>query len=177
MSCPASCRARVNSNVRHQQDHHPARRESVTTRPIEQEDYAAWRPLWDGYNEFYGRKGDSSLSEEITSKTWSRFFDETEPVWALVAEENGSVVGLVHYLFHRSTTRLNDVCYLQDLFTVSSQRGKGIGRALIQSVYEAARAAGCTRVYWQTQDSNSAGRALYDKVAVHSGFIVYAHEL
>ncbi|EHR70726.1 acetyltransferase [Burkholderiales bacterium JOSHI_001] len=176
-SCPASCRPRLTSNVRHQQNHNPAMRQSVTTRPIKQEDYAAWRPLWDGYNEFYGRKGDSALPEEITSKTWSRFFDEAEPVCALVAEENGSAVGLVHYLFHRSTTRLNDVCYLQDLFTVSSQRGKGIGRALIQSVYEAARAAGCTRVYWQTQASNSAGRALYDKVAVHSGFIVYAHEL
>jgi GNAT superfamily N-acetyltransferase len=86
-------------------------------------------------------------------------------------------VGLVHFLFHRSTTRLHDVCYLQDLFTVERLRGQGIGRKLILAVYEAAREAGCSRVYWQTHTSNAQGRALYDKVGEHKGFIVYAHEL
>lgn len=79
--------------------------------------------------------------------------------------------------FHRSTTRLHGVCYLQDLFTAPGHRGQGIGRQLIQAVYAAALAAGSTRVYWQTQAGNAAGRALYDKVARHDGFIVYTHEL
>ena len=109
--------------------------------------------------------------------TWERFFDAAEPVHALVAEGEGRVVGLVHYLYHRSTTRLHDVCYLQDLFTEPRQRGLGIGRRLIQAVYDAARAAGCSRVYWQTQVTNQTARALYDKVAEHRGFIVYSHEL
>ena len=98
-------------------------------------------------------------------------------MYALVAEEEGKVVALVHYLYHRSTTRLDDVCYLQDLFTAPALRGLGIGRRLIQAVYDAARAAGCSRVYWQTQVTNQVGRALYDKVAEHRGFIVYSHEL
>ena len=148
-----------------------------TIRPIHQADYATWRPLWDGYNAFYGRSGTTALAEEITQATWARFFDPTEPVHAIVAEEAGQVVGLTHYLFHRSTTRLNDVCYLQDLFTLPSHRGRGVGRHLIEAVYLAARTAGSSRVYWQTQVTNAAGRALYDKVASHSGFIVYAHEL
>jgi ribosomal protein S18 acetylase RimI-like enzyme len=84
---------------------------------------------------------------------------------------------LVHYLFHRSTSRLQDVCYLQDLFVLPSHRGRRIGQDLIEAVYAAAAAAGCTRVYWQTQVSNTAGRALYDRVAQHAGFIVYSHEL
>jgi GNAT superfamily N-acetyltransferase len=96
------------------------------------------------------------------------------PLWD---DYNRFVVGIAHYLFHRSTTRLNDVCYLQDLFTAEQLRGRGIGRRLIHAVYEIARAAGSGRVYWQTQATNEAGRMLYDKVANHQGFIVYAHEL
>ncbi len=89
----------------------------------------------------------------------------------------GRIVGLVHYLFHRSTTRLRDVCYLQDLFTVEQLRGRGIGRRLILAVYQAGREMGCSRVYRHTQTFNTKGRALYDKVAEHKDFIVYAHEL
>lgn len=148
-----------------------------TIRPVRRDDYVAWRPLWDGYNAFYGRSGATALPEDITRTTWERFFDTAEPVHALVAEEEGAVVGLVHYLYHRSTTRLRDVCYLQDLFTAPSLRGLGIGRRLIQAVYAAAREAGCSRVYWQTHVTNQQGRVLYDKVAQHHGFIVYSHDL
>ena len=150
---------------------------SPLVRPIQRADYAGWRPLWDGYNAFYGRIGETALPEATTAATWERFFNPGEPVRAWVAQHQDQVVGLAHHLFHRSTTRLHDVCYLQDLFTVEHLRGKGIGRALILAVYEAARQAGCSRVYWQTQASNVKGRALYDKVAEHKGFIVYAHEL
>lgn len=146
-------------------------------RPVAVSDFARWKVLWDGYNAFYGRSGDTSLPESITQSTWQRFFVASEPVFARVAELDGKVVGLVHYLFHRSTTRLTDVCYLQDLFTDELHRGRGIGRQLILSVYEAARAHGSTRVYWQTQSSNTAGRLLYDQVAAHNGFIVYSHEI
>jgi GNAT superfamily N-acetyltransferase len=148
----------------------------ILVRPVARADYANWRPLWDGYNRFYGRHGPNALSEDVTAATWERFFSPEEPVHALVADD-GALVGMAHYLFHRSTTRLNDVCYLQDLFTAEKLRGRGIGRRLIQAVYAAARAAGSSRVYWHTRASNAPGRALYDKVAEHQGFIVYTHEL
>ena len=149
----------------------------LVVRPIRREDHAAWRPLWDGYNAFYGRSGETALDERITARTWERFFDAAEPVHAFVAEVDGRVVGLVHYLFHRSTTRLTDVCYLQDLFTDPALRGRGVGRALIEAVAAAAREAGSSRLYWQTHTTNAAGRALYDRVAEHRGFIVYSREL
>jgi GNAT superfamily N-acetyltransferase len=151
--------------------------ERFIIRPICRADYDGWRPLWDGYNAFYGRSGATALPEEITQITWERFFTSSEPVHAFIAEESGCIVGLTHFLFHRSTTRLYDVCYLQDLFTISHLRGLGIGRRLIEAVYDAARTAGSSRVYWLTQTSNQAGRALYDKVAKHTGVIVYTHEL
>ena len=151
--------------------------DQLIIRPLDPQDLAGWRPLWDGYNAFYGRSGPTALPESIMQVTWHRFFDPAEPVHALVAESAGRIVGLAHYIFHRSTTRLHDVCYLQDLFTAPDRRGLGVGRQLIEAVYDKARAAGSSRVYWQTHADNAAGRALYDKVARHLGFIVYTHEL
>src|SRR5467141_4762824 len=100
-------------------------------RSVASRDFAQWEKLWEGYNSFYGRKGVTALPDEITRMTWSRFFDAYEPIHALVAEKDGQLLGLVHYIFHRSTIMINPVCYLQDLFTAESARGRGIGRALI----------------------------------------------
>lgn len=150
---------------------------TLLIRPPVHGDYAAWKPLWDGYNAFYEREGPTALPDAITQATWQRFFDAYEPMHALVAERDGQLVGLTHYLFHRSTTRLEPTCYLQDLFTRASERGRGVGRQLIEGVYQHAQRAGVHRVYWQTHVTNTAGRTLYDKVAEHSGFIVYAKML
>jgi GNAT superfamily N-acetyltransferase len=151
--------------------------QSLRVRPVVQGDHTAWRPLWDGYNAFYGRHGATALAEHVTQTTWQRFLDPGEPMFALVAEDEGQLVGLAHCVFHRSMTRVEPVCYLSDLFTLESRRGRGIGRLLIEAVYEEAKSAGASRVYWQTHESNAAGRLLYDKVAKHLGFIVYIKEL
>jgi GNAT superfamily N-acetyltransferase len=145
----------------------------VSIRPIARQDYDQWLPLWDGYNAFYDRSGVTALAPEITATTWARFFDTTEPVHGLVADYNGQLLGLTHYLFHRSTTAIGLNCYLQHLFTNAAARGKGIGTALVEGVYEKARLAGSPRVYWQTHATNATARRLYDKVADNSGFIVY----
>lgn len=150
---------------------------SPIVRELREDDRDEWRTLWDGYNAFYGRHGATALPEEITRTTWSRFFDPSEPVHALVAEQDGKIVGLTHFLFHRSTTAIGLNCYLQDLFTVPDARGTGVGRALIEAVYERAKAAGSPRVYWQTHETNATARKLYDKVAEYSGFLVYRHLL
>jgi GNAT superfamily N-acetyltransferase len=146
---------------------------ALIVRPIARQDYDAWLPLWDGYNRFYGRFGPTALPAEITRMTWARFFDAYEPVHGLVAESEGKLVGLVHYLFHRSTTMIEPTCYLQDLFTDETARGRGVGRALIEAVYQRAKAAGGTRVYWLTHETNATARKLYDQVAESTGFIVY----
>ena len=145
----------------------------LSIRPISRQDYARWLPLWDGYNAFYGRSGATALAPEITAMTWQRFFDGYEPVHALVADSDGELLGLTHYLFHRSTTAIEPSCYLQDLFTNTAARGKGVGRALIEGVYVEAKRAGASRVYWQTHETNHTAMRLYDKVAEKSGFVVY----
>ena len=142
-------------------------------RAVTKADFSSWLPLWKGYNAFYGRTGPTALPTEITQSTWARFFDAYEPMHALVAESDGKVVGLAHYLFHRSTTQLEPSCYLQDLYTHESARGAGVGRALIDAVYRCATDAGSPRVYWHTHETNATAMQLYDKVAEKSGFVVY----
>jgi GNAT superfamily N-acetyltransferase len=145
----------------------------MIVRAIARQDRAQWAPLWAGYNTFYER----TIPAPITDTTWGRFFDAYEPVNALVAEESGKLIGLVHYIFHRNTTMISPTCYLQDLFTAKEARGKGVGRALIEAVYAKAKEAGCPRVYWQTQETNKTAQFLYDKVSKKSGFIVYRTDL
>ena len=145
----------------------------VEIRPVSRSDYEAWLHLWDGYNAFYERVGPTALAPEVTRTTWERFFDAYEPMHALVAEVDDRLAGLVHYLFHRNTIMLGPACYLQDLFTDPGARGNGIGKARIHAVYDQAKAAGSTGVYWHTHETNETAMKLYDTVADRTGFIMY----
>ncbi len=132
-------------------------------------DRAAWEPLWAGYLAFYK----AAVPAETTALTWQRLHDPAEPMHGLGAFDEGQLVGIVHYLFHRSTWTPGPYCYLQDLFTIEEARGKGAGRTLIEAVCERARAAGASRVYWLTHETNTQARLLYDRVAERPGFIQY----
>ena len=151
--------------------------QAVEIRPVRRDDFAAWKELWDGYNAFYGRSGSTALPPDVTQTTWARFFDEYEPMHALIAESCDKMLGLAHFLYHRSTIQVAPTCYLQDLFTTEASRGQGIGGALIHAVYERAKVAGSPRVYWQTHETNTLAMRLYDKVAEKSGFVVYRRTL
>lgn len=150
---------------------------TFTVRPLAPADYDQWLPLWDGYNAFYGRSGTTGLPLDVTRATWSRFFSPDEPMHALVAEADGQLLGLVHFLYHRSTISIPLICYLQDLFTAEAARGRGVATALIRAVYDEAGRAGASRVYWHTHETNHTARRVYDQVAENSGFIVYRHML
>ncbi|MCO1656777.1 GNAT family N-acetyltransferase [Pseudonocardia sp. S2-4] len=149
----------------------------MAVRPVERGDFDRWLPLWDGYNAFYGRSGPTALPREVTDVTWARFSAADEPVYALVAEADGELVGFTHFLLHRSTTAIAPSCYLQDLFTAPAARGRGAGRALISAVADRARTAGAARLYWHTHETNRTARRLYDEVAELTGFVVYSHPL
>ena len=130
---------------------------------------AIWEELWTGYLDFYNTK----ISQETKSVTWARLHDPNEPMYLLAASLAGRVVGIVHYLYHRSCWTIGDYCYLQDLFVAEGARKLGLGRALIEAVYNEARKAGASRVYWNTHETNATARALYDTLADRPGFIQY----
>jgi len=152
-------------------------RDNIQLREAIREDFDQWSRLWVGYNEFYGRVGANALPSEITDTTWARFFDPNEPMYALVAVAGGELVGFANYLFHRSTTSIAPICYLQDLFTAEAARGQGVASALIDRVADHAGREDCPRVYWQTHESNDTARRLYEKIAERSDFIIYRMKL
>lgn len=140
----------------------------ITIGPLEPEDRETWEDLFRAYIAFYERVS----PQEVYDRAW-REFREGERMHALGARVDGHLVGITHFLVHPNTSALTDVCYLQDLFTAPEARGKGVARALIDAVADWARTRHCDRVYWQTQESNTTARRLYDQVAVNRGFIVY----
>lgn len=141
----------------------------VEIRPLEKDQYGEWYPLWQGYLTFY----ETSLPDEIAENNWTRFFDDNEPVGAFGAFKDGKLVGFVHYIFHRTNWSLTNKCYLQDLFADPSVRGEGVGRKLIEAVYDLARDKKCGQVYWMTQNHNNTARQLYDRIGDDPGFMVY----
>ena len=142
---------------------------ALTLRGVQAADYEGWVQLWHGYQQFYG----VAIPTQTTSVTWQRLLDPAEPMFGALAITEGRSVGLVHYIIHRSCWTIGDYCYLQDLFVSGDCRGKGVGRSLIEYVYEAAKAASCSRVYWLTHETNSDAMLLYERIAERSGFLQY----
>lgn len=128
-----------------------------------------WLPLWKGYQRFY----EVDIDDQTTAHTWARLMDPAEPMFVLGAMQDDVLVGIVHFIFHRSTWTTGDYCYLQDLFTAPESRGSGVGRALIAAVCERATAQGASRVHWLTREDNATAIALYEKVALRTGFIQF----
>ena len=142
----------------------------TTLSSLTADDHDDWLSLWWGYLEFY----EAELTTAQTELTFARLIDPADAVCGAIARDHaGRGVGLVHWLTHPSTWSVGPYCYLEDLFTDPGHRGGGVGRALIEATAAAARRAGSDKLYWQTHRSNTAGRALYDKLAEDLGFIVY----
>jgi GNAT superfamily N-acetyltransferase len=143
---------------------------SVMIRPLAAADQAGWRKLWTDYLAFY----ETTLSEAIFETHFGRLLGtDPQDYSCLVAEKDGDLVGLAHYLFHRHGWRIENVCYLQDLYVDPTVRGQGVGRKLIAAVYGAADAAGVAQVYWMTNAANTTARQLYDRIGHLTPFLKY----
>lgn len=143
---------------------------ALIVRSLRPDDRAEWHRLWTGYLAYY----ETTVTTEIYDSTFARLLgDDAQDFTAIVASIDGQLVGLTHFLFHRHAWKVENVCYLQDLYAAPEYRGTGIGRALIEAVYSAADKQGAPNVYWLTQDFNAAGRRLYDRVGKLTPFIKY----
>jgi GNAT superfamily N-acetyltransferase len=141
----------------------------MIVRPLAAADRVRWQPLWQGYLAFY--KAD--VAPEVSDVTFARLTGTREPMGGFIATDGDAAVGIVHWLTHRSCWTIADYCYLQDLFVAPGRRSGGIGRKLIEAVYDKARALGCSRVYWHTHETNAVAMKLYDGVADRPGFVQY----
>ena len=146
---------------------------TISVRPLKAEDKSRWLELWNGYLTFY----ETSLSNEQTELTWKRLMDSNYGVFGLIAEKDGAMVGITHFMFRPSTWAPKDYCYLEDLFVDPTVRGSGAGRALINRVIELAKEHGAGRVYWTTKENNAQARILYDSFIKVSEFVQYRFPL
>jgi GNAT superfamily N-acetyltransferase len=141
----------------------------LTIRPVSEEDWGGWKPLWDGYLDFYREQ----LDEKTSRFTFDRLCERQDGLFGFVADSEGVVMGLVNALVHPSTWTTGCYCYLEDLFVARGSRGSQIARELIEAVSAEATARGADHVYWHTQQFNGAARSLYDQVARLTSFVVY----
>ncbi|OLP61081.1 GNAT family N-acetyltransferase [Xaviernesmea oryzae] len=141
----------------------------IEIRPLADEDFQSWLPLWKGYQTFYKVE----IAEAVTRQTWQRLNDPDEPMGGALALVGGLAAGLVHFIMHRSCWTTGDYCYPQDLFVDPAFRKQGLGIKLIEHVFEVAERAACSRVYWLTQSSNATAMELYDKLAQRTDFVQY----
>lgn len=141
-----------------------------TVRGLKKTDWLDWQKLWKGYQAFY--EVDLSKNEK---ETFDRLFSNNpDGPFALVFEDkNGKLIGLAQYLFHMTTWSNKKRLYLNDLYTAPEARGQGVGRALIEALYQIGEEKDAGQIYWLTQDFNKDGRRLYDKVATKTPFIKY----
>ncbi|VVN75531.1 GNAT family N-acetyltransferase [Pseudomonas fluorescens] len=141
----------------------------IEIRRVTADDYAAWLPLWQAYLRFYN----TELADAVTQNTWQRFLDPSEPTHAALAWDGDKAVGMVHFIYHRSNWSIENSCYLQDLLVVPQMRGTGVGRQLIEFVYDTARKDGCAKVHWLTHETNATAIQLYERIAERPGFIQF----
>ncbi|MGP2502526.1 GNAT family N-acetyltransferase [Pantoea ananatis] len=140
-------------------------------RTLKDDDIQEWKRLWNSYLRFY----QTTQNDRTSDITFSRLLSNEHPMYCMIAEQDGMPVGIVHFIMHRSTWTVGDYCYLQDLYVAETSRGNGLGKALIQAVYEKARNAGCSRVYWTTHENNVRARKVYDHLASKTDFVQYRH--
>lgn len=141
-------------------------------RALSDVDREGWLNLWAQYQAFYEAK----IPAHATDISWERFADPSEPMQAIGAFRAGKLLGFAHLIFHRSSWSESDYCYLQDLFTRSDHRGKGVGRALLEAAAAIAWRNKASRFYWLTHESNARAIQLYDQVGARTGFVQYRAE-
>jgi GNAT superfamily N-acetyltransferase len=141
--------------------------------PLSKADYDAWLKLWQNYLTFY----ETRLPPSTTEKTWRNLLDDDMPIYGFGAWQDEMLVGITHVVLHPNTWNTTECCYLEDLYVSEAVRGKGVGRALIEQVYEFAHGKNCNRVYWTTQEDNATARNLYDSIAIKTDMVQYRKDL
>ncbi|WP_198331279.1 GNAT family N-acetyltransferase [Psychrobacter aquimaris] len=146
---------------------------SVKIKPLTITDYDLWLHLWQDYLKFY----ETSLPSSTIQNTWHSLLDSDVPIYGFGAWQDDKLVGITHVVLHPNTWNTNECCYLEDLYVTDNVRGQGVGRVLIEQVYAFANDKDCNRVYWTTQEGNTAARKLYDAIATQTDMVQYRKNL
>ncbi|WP_296402541.1 GNAT family N-acetyltransferase [Psychrobacter sp.] len=146
---------------------------TITIRPLTEADQKGWYNNWQAYLAFYN----TTLNDEVTHATWTKILDPATAIYGFAAFEGDNLIGIMHVVLHPNTWNITDCCYLEDLYVDHVCRGMGVGRQLIEYVYQFAQEQKCNRVYWVTGEDNKVARQLYDKLAHLTDMVQYRKDL
>nr|WP_042183074.1 GNAT family N-acetyltransferase [Kibdelosporangium sp. MJ126-NF4]CEL15339.1 Acetyltransferase [Kibdelosporangium sp. MJ126-NF4]CTQ95621.1 Acetyltransferase [Kibdelosporangium sp. MJ126-NF4] len=131
-------------------------------------DRADWEVLARSHHTHF----ETDVGAEGYERTWRRLLDGDQ-IRGIAARLDGRMVGIAHYLFHSGVWSAGR-CYLADLFVDPEVRRRGVATAMIEWVARDAEEHGAPSLYWNTLD-NAPARALYDKLAIFRGHILYTY--
>ena len=129
--------------------------------PMTDQDLEEALPLLAGYQRFYGV---AQPDDERNLRFFRRFLDPSEDGLLLGVWDGSELVGFACLYWTFSSVHASEIVLLSDLFVRQEQRGKGLGRSLIQASAEVARRRGAHHLEWLTASDNIAAQQLYDTV-------------
>lgn len=141
----------------------------VVVRPVAAGDRAAWGELYRGYRDFYEKPHDAAVLDTV----WEWLMDPAHETRGLIAELDGTPVGVAHFRRFARPIDGGHAFYLDDLFTAPAARGSGAGSALLRRLAEIARDEEAVLVRWITADDNATARSLYDRLAKQTPWVTY----
>lgn len=146
-----------------------------TTKPLNRGDREDWRPLFEGYAEFYG----VAVDDDIVDTVWNWLLDPEHVLEGLLTRDaSGRAIGLIHIRACPRPLGGCDIGFLDDLFISPDIRGSGAADAMFESLRELARQRGWPAIRGITQHFNERARRLYDRyTGGPSDFIMYQWQL
>ena len=146
--------------------------------PVDAEGLDAVLPLIAGYQRFYGV---SAPDDARNQAFWSRFTvpDGDRGVLLAAYDEDGGPVGFTTVYWTWESIAARDVAVLNDLFVAEGVRGAGVGRALMEAAFAAARERGLPAISWMTALDNRRAQRLYETIdgATRDVWFEYAVEM
>lgn len=99
----------------------------------------------------------------IQARGLRAILDNPELGIILVARHDDKLLGMVNLLFTVSTALGSRVAILEDMVVLPTERGSGVGSALLSAAIETASEHGCQRVTLLTDSTNEAAHLFYEK--------------
>ena len=146
---------------------------STEVRPVKDGDFFAWLDLYAKYAEFY----DTELTDQRALVLWSWLTDPDHEELGFVAVDGDRVVGLAHVREFARPLAGDRGLFLDDLYVVDAERGKGVGHQLIAAVRDLAEERQLGVVQWITANDNADAQRVYDSVANKTGWVTYEIDL
>lgn len=140
---------------------------------ITKNDYQSWKIIFKEYLIFYNSK----LTESTIKSSWDKIINKDEKIYCLgcykSSEKTKELIGIMNFIYHKSTWSKKRVCYLEDLFIQEDHRLKGCASLLLNKLVKICKIKNIEKIYWKTKSDNYQAQSLYNKFAIQTDFLEY----